>query len=109
MARRRRILNFTITLMLAPAALYAEPLTLTVNLKGFKSDKGAVEVAVFDQPAAFPVEFRDLKPGTYMNQVEWPYQPSFFVGHPGCGRSGNRPGVLEKRTAATAGCPVRKE
>jgi uncharacterized protein (DUF2141 family) len=72
-------------LVLAAATLCAEPLTLTVNLKGFKSDKGAVEVALFDQAAAFPknpekaiakqraaisggtatVEFRDLKPGTY--------------------------------------------
>jgi uncharacterized protein (DUF2141 family) len=77
--------KLTPLLILAAAALYAEPLTLTVNLKGFKSDKGAVEVALFDQAAAFPtkpekaivkqrapitggtatVEFRDLKPGTY--------------------------------------------
>ena len=77
--------KLTPILMLAAAALYAEPLTLTVNLKGFKSDKGVVEVALFDQAAAFPtkpekaiakqrapivggtatVEFRDLKPGTY--------------------------------------------
>ena len=77
--------KLTPILILAAAALYAEPLTLTVNLKGFKSDKGNVEVALFDQAAAFPtkpekaiakqrapitggaatVEFRDLKPGTY--------------------------------------------
>lgn len=72
-------------LLLSAAAVAAEPLTLTVNLKGFKSDRGAVVVAVFDQAAAFPknpekavaqqrasiaggaatLEFRDLKPGTY--------------------------------------------
>lgn len=77
--------KLTPLLVLAAAALYAEPLTLTVNLKGFKSDKGAVEVALFDQATAFPtkpekaiakqrapitsgtatVEFRDLKQGTY--------------------------------------------
>lgn len=74
--------KLTPILMLAAAALCAEPLSLTVNLKGFKSDKCAVEVAIFDQAAAFPtkpekaiakqrapitgatatVEFRDLKP-----------------------------------------------
>ncbi|MBC8166817.1 MAG: DUF2141 domain-containing protein [Bryobacteraceae bacterium] len=71
--------------MLAATMLYAESLTLTVNLKGFKSDKGAVEVALFDKAAAFPknpekalarqrvpiaggaatVELRNLTPGTY--------------------------------------------
>ncbi len=71
--------------LLAGAALSAEPVTLTVNLTGFRSDTGAVEVLVFDNEGAFPkkpekaiarqrarleagsarVEFRNLTPGTY--------------------------------------------
>lgn len=71
--------------LLSGTVLSAEPLTLTVNLKGFKSTAGSVEVVLFDQAAAFPknpekaiarrratldnssarVEFRDVAPGTY--------------------------------------------
>lgn len=77
--------KFQLIVLLAAAPVWAEPLTLTVHLKAFKSDKGMVEVALFDQASAFPtkperavakqrapitggtatVEFRDLKPGTY--------------------------------------------
>jgi uncharacterized protein (DUF2141 family) len=76
---------FAAMFLMAAASLGAQPLRLTVKLKGFKSEKGAVYVALFDQAAAFPknpekaiatqrglikggtatVEFRDLKPGTY--------------------------------------------
>ncbi|BCS30844.1 hypothetical protein TBR22_A00440 [Luteitalea sp. TBR-22] len=86
-ARQRAMFVNTITLLclLAEVVLSAEPLTLTVNLRGFRSDKGAVEVALFDQAPAFPkdpekavarqrvsivggsatVAFRNLGPGTY--------------------------------------------
>lgn len=68
----------------ATAMFAAEPVTLTIQLKGFKSDKGTVRVALFDSEAAFPkadkamrkemaniaggtatVVLSDLKPGTY--------------------------------------------
>jgi len=85
MMNRSGLTKIAAAVLLAAATLHAETLALTVNLKGFKSDKGAVEVALFDRADAFPknpeqaiakrrapiaggaatVEFRDLKPGIY--------------------------------------------
>jgi uncharacterized protein (DUF2141 family) len=81
---KRHILLLTSMAMFL-ASQPSESLTLVVNLKGFRSDQGAVEVALFDQPSAFPkdadkaiakqrspisrgvatVTFRGLKPGDY--------------------------------------------
>lgn len=77
--------TFALLVLLAGAVQSASPVTLTVTLTGLSSDKGAVEVALFDQASAFPkkperalakartairggtatLEFRDLPPGTY--------------------------------------------
>jgi uncharacterized protein (DUF2141 family) len=74
-----------LTACLAAALLPAQNHTLTVTLNGFRSDKGMVEVQVYDQAAAYPtkpekalvklrgpvangvasVVFKDLAPGTY--------------------------------------------
>ncbi|MDX2151611.1 MAG: DUF2141 domain-containing protein [Bryobacteraceae bacterium] len=71
--------------VLMPALVCAEGFTLTVHLTGFKSDRGKVAVALFDNAAAYPtkpekarasvreaivngearVEFKDLPAGTY--------------------------------------------
>ncbi len=71
----------------APAA--AQSHTLTVNMKGFKSDQGMAAVALYNQPDTFPTkpekalvklrvpvakgvakaEFKNLPPGTYAISV----------------------------------------
>jgi uncharacterized protein (DUF2141 family) len=71
--------------MLSALFLFGGSFTLTVNLKGLKSDKGMVDVALYNDAEAYPtkpdravaklrspiangaavVEFKNLDPGTY--------------------------------------------
>ncbi len=65
--------------------LFDQPVTLTVNVKGFTSDKGSAMAALYDNPGAYPAKeaksrdkqmvkivkgvavfrFEDVPPGTY--------------------------------------------